>query len=30
MRQLYQACVALVVDYVLTIWHDPLRDKTHL
>lgn len=30
MRQLYQACVAPVVDYASTVWHDPLRDKTHL
>ncbi|GAA3296697.1 hypothetical protein GCM10020218_080510 [Dactylosporangium vinaceum] len=30
MRQLYQACVTPVVDYASTVWHDPLRDKTHL
>jgi ribonuclease HI len=30
MRQIYQACVAPVVDYASTVWHDPLRDKTHL
>lgn len=30
MRQLYQACVTLVMDYASTVWHDPLRDKTHL
>jgi hypothetical protein len=30
MRQLYQACVTPVVGYASTIWHDPLRDKTHL
>ena len=30
MRQLYQTCVAPVVDYASTVWHDPLRDKTHL
>lgn len=30
MRQLYEACVAPVIDYALTVWHDPFRDKTHL
>jgi ribonuclease HI len=30
MRQLYQACVTPVIDYASTVWHDPLRDKTHL
>jgi hypothetical protein len=30
MRQLYQACVTPVMDYASTVWHDPLRDKTHL
>jgi ribonuclease HI len=30
MRQLYEACVAPVIDYASTVWHDPLRDKTHL
>jgi hypothetical protein len=30
MRQLYQACVVPVVDYTLTVWHNPLKDKTHL
>ena len=30
MRQLYQACVTPVVDYASTVWHDPLRDQTHL
>lgn len=30
MRQLYQACITPVVDYASTVWHDPLRDKTHL
>ncbi|KAJ5483111.1 hypothetical protein N7530_002357 [Penicillium desertorum] len=30
MRQLYQACVTPIVDYASTVWHDPLRDKTHL
>ena len=30
MRQLYQTCVTPVVDYAPTVWHDPLRDKTHL
>lgn len=29
MRQLYQACVAPVVDYVSTVWHDSLRAKIH-
>ena len=30
MRQPYEACVALVVDYASTVWHDPHRDKTRL
>lgn len=30
MRQLYQACVSPTVDYASTVWHDPLRNKTHL
>ncbi|KAJ5111881.1 hypothetical protein NUU61_001511 [Penicillium alfredii] len=30
MRQLYEACVVPVIDYASTVWHDPLRDKTHL
>lgn len=30
MRQLYEACVTPIVDYASTVWHDPLRDKTHL
>jgi ribonuclease HI len=30
MRQLYQACVTPTLDYASTVWHDPLRDKTHL
>lgn len=30
MRQLYEACVVPVTDYASTVWHDPLRDKTHL
>lgn len=30
MRQIYQACVTPVVGYASTVWHDPLRDKTHL
>lgn len=30
LQQLYQACVTPAVDYASTIWHDPLRDKTHL
>ncbi|CDM38421.1 Probable transposable element [Penicillium roqueforti FM164] len=30
MRQLYQACVTPIIDYASTVWHDPLRDKTHL
>ncbi|KAI3055668.1 hypothetical protein CBS147353_11278 [Aspergillus niger] len=32
MRQLYQACITPVVDYVSTIWiwHNSLRDKMHL
>ncbi|KAI2867039.1 hypothetical protein CBS11852_11467 [Aspergillus niger] len=30
MRQLHEACVTPVVQYASTVWHDPLRDKTHL
>lgn len=30
MRQLYQSYVTPVLDYVSTVWHDPLRDKTYL
>ena len=30
MRQLYQVCVTPIIDYASTVWHDPLRDKTHL
>ena len=30
MRQLYQACVVPIVDYASTVWHNPLKDKTHL
>ncbi|KAK9847341.1 Endonuclease/exonuclease/phosphatase [Penicillium brevicompactum] len=30
MRQLYQPWVTPVADYASTVWHDPLRDKTHL
>jgi hypothetical protein len=30
MQQLYRVCVTPVVDYASTVWHDPLRDKTHL
>ena len=30
MRQIYQACITPVIDYASTVWHDPLRDKTHL
>ncbi|EED11752.1 hypothetical protein TSTA_109310 [Talaromyces stipitatus ATCC 10500] len=30
MRQLYQACVTLIVDYASTVWHNPLKDKIHL
>ena len=30
MRQLYEACVAPIIEYASTVWHDPLRDKTHL
>ena len=30
MRQLYEACVAPVLDYASTVWHDLLRDKTPL
>ncbi|EGD99960.1 hypothetical protein TESG_08624 [Trichophyton tonsurans CBS 112818] len=29
-RQLYQACVAPAMDYASTVWHNPLKDKTHL
>jgi hypothetical protein len=30
MRQIYQACITPVIDYASTVWHDPLRNKTHL
>ncbi|KAK9847083.1 hypothetical protein MYU51_020483 [Penicillium brevicompactum] len=30
MRQLYRACVSPMVDYASTVWHDQLRDKSHL
>ncbi|KAJ5244713.1 hypothetical protein N7489_004809 [Penicillium chrysogenum] len=30
LRPLYEAYVTPVVDYTSTVWHDPLRDKTHL
>lgn len=30
MRHLYQACITPVVDYASTVWHNPLKDKTHL
>jgi hypothetical protein len=30
MGQLYRACVAQVVDYASTVWHDPLRAKSQL
>ena len=30
MRQVHEACVVPVIDYASTVWHDPLRDKTHL
>lgn len=30
MRQFYQTCVTPIVDYASTVWHNPLRDKTHL
>jgi len=30
MRQLYQACVAPVVDYASTVWHNPQKDVMHL
>jgi hypothetical protein len=30
MRQLYQACVSPAVDYASTVWHNPLKDQTHL
>lgn len=30
MRQIYQACITPIVGYASTVWHDPLRDKTHL
>lgn len=30
MRQLYQACVAPIIDYASIVWHNPLKDKTHL
>ncbi|KAJ5366120.1 reverse transcriptase [Penicillium brevicompactum] len=30
MQQLYQACVAPIVDYASTVCHGPLRDKVHI
>ncbi|CEL11943.1 Putative Reverse transcriptase [Aspergillus calidoustus] len=30
MRQPYQACVVPIVDYTSTVWHNQLKDKTHL
>ncbi|KAK9847735.1 Endonuclease/exonuclease/phosphatase [Penicillium brevicompactum] len=30
MQQLYQLCVTPVLDYASTVWHDSLKDKTHL
>ena len=30
MRQLYITCVVPVIDYASTVWHNPLKDKTHL
>ena len=30
MRQLYQACAAPIVNYTSTVWHNLLKDKTHL
>jgi len=30
MRQLYTTCVVPVIDYASTVWHNPLKDKTHL
>ncbi|KAI1830251.1 hypothetical protein DTO027I6_8939 [Penicillium roqueforti] len=30
MRQLYQSYITPVLDYASTVWHNPLRDKTHL
>jgi hypothetical protein len=30
MRQLYQACIAPVVDYASTVWHNPQKDVMHL
>ncbi|CDM32442.1 hypothetical protein DTO013E5_8945 [Penicillium roqueforti] len=30
MRQLYQSYITPVLDYTSTVWHNPLRDKTHL
>ncbi|KAG2001218.1 hypothetical protein GB937_010390 [Aspergillus fischeri] len=30
MRQVYQACVTLIMDYASTVWHNPLKDKRHL
>ena len=29
LRRLYEAWVTPVLDYASTLWHDPLRDKTH-
>jgi hypothetical protein len=30
MRRLYQTCVTPAIDYASTVWHDPLRNKSHL
>lgn len=30
MRQLCQACVSPIIDFASTVWHNPLKDKTHL
>lgn len=30
MRQIYQACILPKLEYVSTVWHNPLKDKMHL
>lgn len=30
MRQIYQACIRPKLEYASTVWHNPLKDKTHL
>ncbi|THC90426.1 hypothetical protein EYZ11_010103 [Aspergillus tanneri] len=30
MRQVYRACITPIMDYASTVWHSPLKGKTHL